>query len=100
MPIHIAQILCPKRHCIIALAYPAEDYTDEQGMAMVDAQFTDLLDRKVINPVCALCAATEFHCEAGRTKYQTMQEAMPHLRENEARQLLTQLLWKTHPARN
>ena len=100
MAIHLAQILCPQRHCIIALVYPSEDFTDEQGAKMIEAQLKDWLDKKILNPWCGLCASREFHTETGVTKFQTMKEAMPHVQEEELKQMLTQLAWKANVARN
>lgn len=83
MAVNMVQVLCPKRHCIFAVAYPAEDFTAEEGIKLAQAQLKDWLDRKVINPWCALCGSRVFRCEAARTKFKTMQEAMPHLQEEE-----------------
>lgn len=104
MAVHIAQILCPKRHCIIALVYPAEDYTDDEAKAMIEGRFKELIDTKAINPWCGLCNSRDLRCEAARTKFATMEEALPHVKTEEAKQkitaALTALYLKTHPERN
>jgi|SRR5215831_6990564 len=98
--IHIAQVLCEQRHCIIAIVYPSEEFSDEQGAAMVQAQLDEWLAGKVLNPWCGLCASKVFHIETGVSKFKTMEEAMPHVKAEELKQMLTALLWKANSARN
>jgi hypothetical protein len=100
MAVNIAQVLCPKRHCISAIVYPSEEFTDEQGKQMAEVQLKDWLDRKVINPWCALCGSRVFRCEAARTKFKTMEEAMPHLQEEELKQMLTNMKLSLDKTRN
>jgi hypothetical protein len=92
--VYIAQLLCPHRHCIVAVA--------EEFGTLEEAE--DL--RKLLAPIfeqilghrdrCALCGSSDFHIEIHRTLFRTMEEARPALFEQEARQYLTQRFLKSH----
>lgn len=90
MRVWVAQCLCPARHCIIASAGEAESV----GAATVVV--LDALQEAVeaamangsLNPWCGICRAEAetWQYELARTRYRSMQEAMPHLREAEEQQ--------------
>jgi hypothetical protein len=89
-------MLCgPKRHAIFALAY-------EVGMMMGDTEMTTetagpflqsivrgLLKTGEIGSRCGLCDAPvpEWCSEDAPTKFRTMEEAEPHLRESQLKNL-------------
>jgi hypothetical protein len=53
------------------------------------------------NPgVCALCGATDFELDDGITRFQTLDEARPHLEEQQALQWLTRMAIVSGPERN
>lgn len=90
--IHIAQCLCPKRHCILALAYDA-------GTAVFDESPTvdlkHLIEVKIfyglLNPWCGICHERDFTWtyEDAVTRFATMEEARPELAKAEAEQART-----------
>jgi hypothetical protein len=97
MAVYLAQLLCPARHTILALAEERGPLTEEQikqeneGLAVLLWKMKGKL-RLSLNPWCALCGAKEatWHVEVGRTKFQTKQEADRELSRLEQEQLDTQ----------
>ncbi len=85
MAVHILQVLCPSRHCLFALAYEEESETDESARARAE----DVFATKVVNPWCGICGSRQITFEIGKTRFKTLQEAGPHLAEQEAAQLAT-----------
>jgi hypothetical protein len=87
----IAQCLCPARHCILASAGVAEDDAGAEFFVTgpLRQAVDDALRSGVLNPWCGLCqaGADSWRYEAGRTRFRTMDEAMPTLWE-EAKQAL------------
>jgi hypothetical protein len=73
--VYIAQCLCPRRHCILALAY--ESRAGETG-EQAEATAKKLLDIKTwLDPWCGLCQEKRprWHVEVKATAWQTMEEA-------------------------
>jgi len=84
----LAQLLCPARHAICALAYDAET----TAPADVDAQLLRVVDgTQGVNPWCGLCGSRELHVEHGKLRTNDWEEATQQLRELEERQLATRL---------
>jgi hypothetical protein len=85
--IHIMQVLCPSRHCFMAAAW--DDTTTEQ--AAVAYRLGKEVGEWVAagNPrACALCGATDFMLDDGVTRFTTLEEARPHIEEQERLQWL------------
>lgn len=86
----IAQCLCPKRHAILAAS--REEETREAAeltvLAPLREQIAELLAIGAINPWCGLCQSPSdaWTYELGRTRFPSMEEAMPELRRVEAQQ--------------
>ena len=76
--IWITQWLCPNRHANIALAWDDQTTTAQQ----VEEEGEALYNKEVFNRWCGICHG-ELHVEHGRTKYKTMEEAEPALKEVE-----------------
>jgi len=88
MAIHILQLLCPLRHCLTAVAW--DDRTGNLADAEETLQdFTESLIDKYGEPRCSICASTRFHAEDGVTRFETMEEARPHLLAHEIAQKIT-----------
>jgi hypothetical protein len=89
--IWIAQCLCPQRHCILACAGEVETETLE----VLQEGIENLLAAQSINPWCGLCGATKasWKYEVARSRFRTMEEALPGLREEEERQRLSAAVW-------
>lgn len=97
--VHILQVLCPQRHCIIALAFMPEDRTPEQAIEDGKALIKGLVEDKALNHWCALCGGKEFSYEVGVTRYKTIEEARPHLEQHEQKMLLSRAILLSDPAR-
>ena len=97
----IAQCLCPERHCICAIAGDARDVSDAQTAILggLREQVADLLGKQLLNPWCGLChaPASGWTYEVRRTRFATMEEAEPALRQLEADQIVVASLWGDIP---
>lgn len=104
MKVYLSQLKCPNGHCVLALAsefdIPAEARTIAQisefeagiaaGLrARTLKQFERMVAKGDLNRECSLCHATTFHVDTGRTRWATMEEALPHLRRAELEQALS-----------
>lgn len=77
--IWIAQILCPSRHCILALPFDAAVMSPNQAMAALITKVECLVTMSQIDPWCGLCHSRDWRAEAGPTRFTTMEEARPEL---------------------
>jgi hypothetical protein len=73
----IVQMLCPKRHCLLACAY-------EEGVGNFAESCSAL--KAMINPgpfndYCGICGSQVLHFEENRTRFKTLVEAAPSLTE-------------------
>lgn len=73
--IWITQWLCPSRHCSIGFAWDDSTYTAEKA----EAAGEEVYSRGAVNRWCALCGSKDLKPEHGQTRFQTMEEAAPHL---------------------
>jgi hypothetical protein len=88
----LAQLLCPQRHCILALAYDLEQTTP----AEIEEKLIAATTLKVINPWCGICRSRDLHVEHGKLFTDDWDEAMAMLRANEAAQLATRAILGEH----
>ena len=91
MAIHIIQLLCPQRHCIMAVAYDTSEMPDDVALAMMQTHIEDLEAKKVIKHECGICLSTDLQYETRRTKFKTKEEAEPALRQQEFDQLWSRM---------
>jgi len=101
----IAQCLCgPNRHGIFALSGEVDNRREARRKLVepLRAQLDELLAGAKINPWCGICHADKasWHIELGRTYFRTMEEAAEPLRQSEAEQFATSLLYGTHGPKN
>jgi len=84
--IHLAQCLCPARHCIVAAAY--DPATRTLGVEGLRAEVARIVDLGNADPWCGLCGAKRdsWTYEDGVTRWKTIEEARPFLEELEAAQ--------------
>lgn len=90
MKVRIIQLLCPARHCMMAVAY--ESATGEalpDKMQAFQESVKIGFGARVFNPWCGICRSHQLVYEDGATIFKTMEEAMPFLREMEKRQAWT-----------
>jgi hypothetical protein len=105
MSLWICQCLCPDRHCILASTGEAETEALAETAVRTPLRraVLGMLRSGTINPWCALCDAKRatWRYELRRTRFATMEEAMPTLRGIEAANLVTNAVWgdlhKTRP---
>lgn len=83
----LAQLLCPQRHCILALAYDIEDTKP----AEIEARFSMILTStmNLMNPWCGICGSRKLHVEHGKLATDDWDEATAILREAEQKNLAT-----------
>jgi hypothetical protein len=93
----IAQCLCPDRHCIIGEIGLAESDAEAETnvRAPLRRKVVELLKSGEINPWCAICDANRatWRYEVRRTAFGSVEEAIPKLRETEAKNALTNLIY-------
>jgi len=76
--IWITQWLCPERHCVIAVAWDDQETTTEEAKRQGEQAFT----KGIVNRWCGICRGS-LHVEHGRTRFKTMDEALPRIKEIE-----------------
>jgi len=93
MTVWICQCLCPERHAILATVGEAttEAEADSGVRTPLRRAIMELLNAGKFNPWCAICGAQPhtWRYELGRTKFASIDEAMPALRETEAANMAT-----------
>jgi len=72
--IWITQWLCPRRHCVIAVAWDDQEITPEEAVRRGEQAFT-----QDVNRWCGICGGS-LHVEHGRTRFNTMEKALPQLK--------------------
>ena len=83
MAVHVLQVLCPRRHCLFALAYEEEKQTAAEARRIAEEAFA----AGVLNRWCGICQSRDIRFEIGKTRFANMAEATPALAECEAQQL-------------
>jgi hypothetical protein len=74
--VKIVQLLCPKSHCLLAVAY--EEGRSSFGESC-DALKSMIGPKGQFNDHCGICGSRELRCEEGKTGYRSLQEAAPAL---------------------
>jgi hypothetical protein len=89
--IRIAQLLCPQRHCILALAFDDRAYSDKWAANELVARFFANVEQRILNRQCGLCGSTQLRAEVGVTRFANMAKAAPFLAQCQVDQLRTGL---------
>src|SRR5215831_19908498 len=91
MKVYIAQLLCPQRHTILALAgeYESLEAATAQLSEWLEAAKQKLLESRNLDPWCGLCKSRDWHIEVGTTPFRSMEEARPALKQAERDQQAT-----------
>jgi hypothetical protein len=86
MKVYLAQLKCPQNHCVFAVAgeYESDEAANELALRL-GFEVGAMVKAGEIKHECTLCLATALRVEIGRTRFATMAEAEPHLRENQDR---------------
>jgi hypothetical protein len=87
--VYIAQLKCPSNHCVFAGAGEYESDTEAQTALPLNLglQFGALVRAKVLNNECGICHSTNLQVQVGVTRWNTLEDAAPHLRALEEAQL-------------
>src|SRR6185295_20263934 len=96
MAIHLIQLLCPDRHCILAVAYDDQLTTYAKTQKTFSETVASLLERRALNSFCGLCRSTEWHYEDGKTSFNSMAQAETILMKAEADQRASAALFKQY----
>jgi hypothetical protein len=95
--LRIVQCLCPARHCILAMPYETPDGEARPAAAELLREEVDrLIATGIFNGGCGLCGAPRatWRFEDAKTRYRTLDEALPSLRASERAQAETRVAWK------
>jgi thiol-disulfide isomerase/thioredoxin len=93
MRVWLVKTFCPERHAL--LAFPFESLNDEPSdefkktiMDVMLVSMDDAIKANLMAPWCGHCKAPseKWTVEIVKTPYETLEEAMPHLRRDEAEQ--------------
>ena len=97
--VHITQCLCPKRHCIIALAWEEGESVPGCGDLVFkdSADACDGVEKLIsyfvkdgqIDPWCGICHSSTFTYEDGLTRFMSLDEARPEIERLQLANLLT-----------
>lgn len=89
MAVWITQCLCPRRHCIMAAAFEEKDRAPNEGNSVLRQELEKLFAQGELNPWCGICYSKDLTYETRRTRFATMEEAMPVLHETEINSIAT-----------
>ena len=87
MPIKICQLLCPRRHCLFAIAFDPADHTDDEAFYQAARTWKEMR-LSGVNSFCGICRSHTLSFEIGVTRFKTIEEATPALLAIEEAQLL------------
>jgi hypothetical protein len=94
--VYLSQLLCPKRHCIFALAGEFESRDEAQrdlGQKLRD-MYAAAIEEKLINPWCELCKSKTMHVDTAVTIFASMEQARRELALEEELQQRSAEQWK------
>ncbi len=95
--IWISQWLCPERHCVFALTWSdglidgSSESAEREGKRLISESHPDG------DFCCGMCGSDQITISHDKTRFETMEEAKPHLEKSQTNQLITRLLtdrWK------
>jgi hypothetical protein len=86
--IHLVQLLCPARHCIIAAPY--DDATTSRQE--IEACLRKVMRNNHLNEWCGICGSRDLTFEDLPTSFASLEQALPTLKACEADQLLTKAI--------
>ena len=85
----LVQLLCPERHAVMAAPYEKE--TEDQATEIADG-IKDQMKEKGFIWECGICKSTELLFEEGPTRFMSLDEAIPHIKNIERENILTRLI--------
>lgn len=84
MSIYLTQLLCPQRHCIVAVGWDDTDYTETSIQEVLKKEMA----AHGIQQQCGLCGSCVLKFETRLTPWKSIAEAQPVLKECEMEQAL------------
>jgi hypothetical protein len=76
MCVRLVRLLCPSRHCVIALTYESPDGEPIAGMSIeVVRQLAALVAARAIKPYCGVCGSRVLTPQDAPTRFASMVEA-------------------------
>jgi hypothetical protein len=95
----MAQCLCPRRHAIamVALEFESQAEAEAKLLPALRDKIAELLATG-FNPWCGLCGAVQadWKHEVARTRFRTIDEALPEMQRLATEQALVALLYGDH----
>lgn len=78
MKVYIAQLLCPRRHCVVASVGEFQSIQDAQTLGeSLRTTFDSAVTAGIFDPWCGICKSRELRVEVAPTVYDTMAAAKP-----------------------
>ncbi len=88
MKVYIAQLLCPQRHCVLAVAGEYESDHDAKWLAgELGKRMGALVITGVRKHECGICKSTDLEVDIQATGFATLAEAGAPMAAEKARQL-------------
>lgn len=90
----VVQLLCPERHAIMAASYLR---TDESHLEKVSEFIRKSIKENGLLWECGICKevdgpkSIDLHFEEAPTRFESMEEALPHLRKVEEQNILSRM---------
>ena len=75
--VRIVQLLCPERHCVLAVAYESQKPMAEDPCRHVEQRFQEAVEARMLNPWCDICRSRDLHTEDGPTRFATLERTSP-----------------------
>jgi hypothetical protein len=97
--IHIIQLLCPERHCLLATVYDPREKDGAAALAEMKAAVERAIERNIIEPECGLCRSRDWRYEDQPTIFKTLDEAIPVLLAQQRAQQISARIIKQQQAR-
>lgn len=95
--IWLSQWLCPERHCVFALSWDENEPGSSSEKAEAEGSKLILDAHPEGDFRCGMCSSDQITVSHDETRFETMEEAKPHLEESQTQQLISRLLtdrWK------
>jgi hypothetical protein len=95
----IAQVLCPKRHCISAIAYQPDEQagpTPQSICQQLQSHMDVAIQLRLFNPWCAICWAprSSWFIDDQEMRFASLDEAREYLAYCEREQRAAAAFWK------
>jgi hypothetical protein len=87
--VHITQLLCPRRHCIVGFVWEEGGRFNSPEDACREVQA--LVAKLGFDPWCGICHSRDLRAEDGLTKFRSLKEAEPELARLQTENILTRM---------